>query len=543
MFEKNNKMNRRFLAFLVAFSTLFTAAYAQENGNGMSEQLTKLLFSESLINRFYVDDVDEAKIVEAGIKAMLKELDPHSTYSTAKEVKSLNEAMQGNFEGIGIQFNIVDDTLFVIQTTLNGPSEKAGIVAGDRIITVNDTAIAGVKMDRGDIISRLRGPKGSKVKVEVLRRGVGKPLVFELLRDKIETYSVDAAYMVDSKNGYIHINSFAATTYKEFVTKLDSLKRLGMKNLIIDLQGNGGGFLQAAVDVANEILQRGQMVVYTEGRVFPRYDYLAVGGGRFTEGNVAVIIDETSASAAEILAGAIQDWDRGVVVGRRSFGKGLVQRAFNLPDGAMIRLTISRYYTPSGRNIQKPYGDSITYGNDLMERYNHGELVSADSIHFPDSLMMKTKRLGRVVYGGGGIMPDYFVPLDTNKYTKYHREIVRRGTILQTSLRYIDENRKELVKRYPTFEQFNKEFTVGDDLLNRLYTMAERDSVKLEGGEEERLKSVPMLSLQLKALLARDLWDISEYMQVINSKDDNFGKAYELVRQKDMDAVLMKQKR
>lgn len=543
MFEKNNKMNRRFLAFLVAFSTLFTAAYAQENGNGMSEQLTKLLFSESLINRFYVDDVDEAKIVEAGIKAMLKELDPHSTYSTAKEVKSINEAMQGNFEGIGIQFNIVDDTLFVIQTTLNGPSEKAGIVAGDRIITVNDTAIAGVKMDRGDIISRLRGPKGSKVKVEVLRRGVGKPLVFELLRDKIETYSVDAAYMVDSKNGYIHINSFAATTYKEFVTKLDSLKRLGMKNLIIDLQGNGGGFLQAAVDVANEILQRGQMVVYTEGRVFPRYDYLAVGGGRFTEGNVAVIIDETSASAAEILAGAIQDWDRGVVVGRRSFGKGLVQRAFNLPDGAMIRLTISRYYTPSGRNIQKPYGDSITYGNDLMERYNHGELVSADSIHFPDSLMMKTKRLGRVVYGGGGIMPDYFVPLDTNKYTKYHREIVRRGTILQTSLRYIDENRKELVKRYPTFEQFNKEFTVGDDLLNRLYTMAERDSVKLEGGEEERLKSVPMLSLQLKALLARDLWDISEYMQVINSKDDNFGKAYELVRQKDMDAVLMKQKR
>lgn len=543
MFEKNNKMKRRFLAFLVAFSALFTAAYAQENGNGMSEQLTKLLFSESLINRFYVDDVDEAKIVEAGIKAMLKELDPHSTYSTAKEVKSLNEAMQGNFEGIGIQFNIVDDTLFVIQTTLNGPSEKAGIVAGDRIITVNDTAIAGVKMDRGDIISRLRGPKGSKVKVEVLRRGVGKPLVFELLRDKIETYSVDAAYMVDSKNGYIHINSFAATTYKEFVTKLDSLKRLGMKNLIIDLQGNGGGFLQAAVDVANEILQRGQMVVYTEGRVFPRYDYLAVGGGRFTEGNVAVIIDETSASAAEILAGAIQDWDRGVVVGRRSFGKGLVQRAFNLPDGAMIRLTISRYYTPSGRNIQKPYGDSITYGNDLMERYNHGELVSADSIHFPDSLMMKTKRLGRVVYGGGGIMPDYFVPLDTNKYTKYHREIVRRGTILQTSLRYIDENRKELVKRYPTFEQFNKEFTVGDDLLNRLYTMAERDSVKLEGGEEERLKSVPMLSLQLKALLARDLWDISEYMQVINSKDDNFGKAYELVRQKDMDAVLMKQKR
>ncbi|MBR7166588.1 MAG: S41 family peptidase [Bacteroidaceae bacterium] len=536
-------MIKRNILFIISLFTVCAAVYAQQShNNGMPEQLTKLMFSENIITRFYVDSVNEAKIVEAGIKAMLKELDPHSTYSTPKEVKSINEAMQGNFEGIGIQFNIVDDTLYVIQTTLNGPSEKAGIMPGDRIVTVNDTAIAGVKMDRGEIMRRLRGPKGSTVKIEVARRGIDKLQEYNLTRDKINTFSVDAAYMVDKKNGYIHINSFGATTHQEFVTKLDSLMKQGMKNLILDLQGNGGGYLQAAVDIANEFLERGKLVVYTEGRVFPRYDYLAQGGGRFTKGNLAVIIDETSASASEILAGAIQDWDRGVVVGRRSFGKGLVQRAFNLPDGAMIRLTVSRYYTPVGRNIQKPYGDSIPYANDLMERYNHGELMSADSIHFPDSLMMTTKRLGRTVYGGGGIMPDYFVPLDTNKYTKYHRDIVRRGTLLQTSLRYIDENRAMLKEKYPTIDKFIEEFTVDEALLSRLRTAGESDSVKL-ADEAEYEKSIPMLSLQLKALLARDLWDMSEYMQVINSKDENFQKALELVQQRDMDAVLTKRKR
>lgn len=528
---------------LVLLLLPFTVVRAQEQGQGLPEQLTKLLLSESMITRYYVDEVDEPKIVEAGIKAMLKELDPHSTYSTPDEVKSINEAMRGNFEGIGIQFNIVDDTLFVIQTTLNGPSEKAGILAGDRIVTVNDTAIAGVKMDRGEIMKRLRGPKGSSVKLEVMRRGLSAPILFNLIRDKINTYSVDAAYMVDKKVGYIHINSFAATTHHEFVTKLDSLKKRGMKNLILDLQGNGGGFLQAAVDIANEFLERGQLVVYTEGRVFPRYEYIAEGGGRFVDGKVAVILDETSASASEILAGAIQDWDRGVVVGRRSFGKGLVQRAFNLPDGAMIRLTIARYYTPSGRNIQKPYGDSISYGNDLMERYNRGELVTADSIHFPDSLKMTTKRLGRTVYGGGGIMPDYFVPLDTNKYTKYHRDIVRRGTMLQTTLRYLDDNRETLQKNYPTMQKFVKDFVVDEALLGRLRSMAERDSVKLEGGDEEYQRSIPMLSLQMKALLARDLWDMSEYMQIINTKDDNFLKAYELLQERNIDAVLLKKRK
>ena len=521
--------------------TLTTAAKAQESG--LPEQLAKLMHSENIITRFYVDAVNEKEVVEAGIRAMLKELDPHSTYSTPEEVKSLNEAMQGNFEGIGIQFNIVEDTLYVIQTTLNGPSEKAGIMPGDRIVSVNDTTIAGVKMSRGDIMKRLRGPKGSTVKINVVRNGVSQQLVFTLTRDKIATYSVDAAYMVDKKNGYIHINSFGATTHQEFVTKLDSLKKQGMKNLILDLQGNGGGFLQAAVDIANEFLNPNDLIVYTEGRVFLRTDYTAAGGGRFTKGNVAVIVDETSASASEILAGAIQDWDRGVVVGRRSFGKGLVQRAFTLPDGAMIRLTVSRYYTPTGRNIQKPYGDSISYGNDLMERYNHGELTSADSIHFPDSLKFTTIRMGRTVYGGGGIMPDYFVPLDTNKYTKYHRAIVNRGTMLQVTLRYLDRNRDKLTKEYRNIDEFAERFVVDEELLGNLRAAAEKDSITPAGGEEEYQRSLPMLSLQLKALLARDIWNTSEYMQIFNSEDENFKKALELVQTRDMNAVLRKEKK
>ena len=309
----------------------------------MPEHILKLMYTGNIIDNFYVDDADIDKISEEGIKAMLKALDPHSTYTDPKETKSLLEQMEGSFGGIGIQFNIVSDTLYVIQTTANGPSERAGILPGDRIIAVNDTAIAGVKMERSDIMTRLRGEKGTTVEIDVMRRGIDRKLHFSLVRDNISTQTVDVAYMIDKKNGYIRINTFGAKTHAEFVTKLDSLKACGMKNLVLDLCGNGGGYLTAAVGIVGELIDDARLVVYTEGKKNPRYDYYSQGEGKFRKGNLVVLVDETSASASEILAGAVQDWDRGVIVGRRTFGKGLVQRPFQLPDGSMIRLTIARY--------------------------------------------------------------------------------------------------------------------------------------------------------------------------------------------------------
>ena len=530
----NDIMKKMILLVLLAFAAVFTKA------QDMPDHMLKLMYTGNIISKFYVDSPDNDKITEEGVKAMLKELDPHSTYSDPKETKALMEQMQGSFGGIGIQFNVVADTLYVIQTTKNGPSERAGILAGDRIIAVNDTTIAGVKMERNDIMSRLRGDKGTKVKVSVVRRGIDRVLEFNLVRDDISTETVDAAYMVDDQVGYIRISSFGARTYEEFFTKLDSLQLLGMNSLILDLEGNGGGYLNSAVEVASELIDASKLVVYTEGRANPRYDYLSYAGGTFLKGNLAVIIDETSASAAEILAGAIQDWDRGVVVGRRSFGKGLVQRPFTLPDGSMIRLTIARYYTPTGRCIQKPYNDSIKYEDDLLNRYNKGEMTSADSIHFPDSLKTYTLRLQRPVYGGGGIMPDYFVPVDTARYTKYHRALAAKGSIIQTSLRYIDDNREKLLAEYPTVEDFEARFEVDDAFVEMLKQQGVMDSVKLEGGDEEFERALPELKLQLKQLVARDLWDMSDFMKLYNKNSDIFQKAYELIKVKKFEELMIK---
>ena len=528
-------MKRFLLFFTVLASTL--VATAQD----MPMELLKLMYTGNIISRFYVDSPDNNAISEAGIRAMLEELDPHSTYTDPKETRALMEQMQGSFGGIGIQFNIVSDTLYVIQTTKSGPSERAGILPGDRIISVNDTAIAGVKMERSEVVSRLRGDKGTDVKLCVVRRGVDRVLTFNLVRDDISTATVDAAYMIDRKTGYIRITSFGAKTHEEFVTRLDSLKKLGMKNLILDLEGNGGGYLNAAVDIAGEFFDRPRKVVYTEGRANPRYDYLSSGSGRFAKGNLVIIVDETSASASEILAGAVQDWDRGIIVGRRSFGKGLVQRPFEWPDGSMIRLTIARYYTPTGRCIQKPYdNDSLRYEDDLMHRYNTGELTSADSIHFPDSLKTYTLRLNRPVYGGGGIMPDYFVPLDTMKYTKYHRELSARGCLVQVSLRYLDEHREELLANYSSLDDFDANFEVDDEFLAMLRKQGEEDGVTLEGREEEYERALPELKLQLKLFLARDLWDMSDFMMLYNRTNDLFLRAYELVQQKNQDKLLLK---
>ena len=528
-----------FLLYIVCFALATKAQDAPQ----MPSSLFKLLSAGNVINRFYVDKVDNDKIVEEGIKAMLKELDPHSSYSDPKETKALLEEMQGSFGGIGIQFNMLDDTLYVVRTTEGGPSRNAGILPGDRVVLVNDTLIAGVSMERSDIMSRLRGLEGTAVKVAVKRGGVPQLLVFNLVRKQIATKSVDVAYMVDKKVGYIRITSFGATTHKEFVSALDSLKACGMQSLMLDLQGNGGGYLSAAVDIANEFLEQTNLIVYTEGRLSPRYEHIAKGGGRFVKGNLVVLVDETSASASEILSGALQDWDRAAIVGRRTFGKGLVQRPFSMPDNSMIRLTISRYYTPSGRSIQKPYGDSISYKDDLMNRYNRGELTTADSIHFPDSLKAFTKRLGRVVYGGGGIMPDYFVPLDTMRYTKYHRDLSRKGTLVMAALRYVDAHRGELKNRYPTFASYDENFEVDSTFMAVVNKQAERDSVKLEGGEEELAKSLPEISFQLKWLVARDLWDTCEAVRLYNKNNEFFKKGYAIIKKRKMDKVLKKEEK
>ena len=447
-------------------------------------------------------------------------------------MKELNEPLQGNFDGIGIQFNMSTDTLFVIQTISGGPSEKVGILAGDRILEVNDTLIAGVKMPTDDVMRRLRGPRGSKVTVKVMRRGSEQPLVFTIKRDKIPMYSLDAAYMVNDKVGYIRVSRFAATTGKEFSDALHKLQKQGMKDLIFDLQGNGGGYLNAATDIANQFLQKGQLLVYTEGRKNPRTEFKAEGTGDFLDGRVVVLVDEFSASASEIVTGALQDWDRAIVVGRRSFGKGLVQRPIDLPDGSMIRLTIARYYTPSGRCIQKPYESIESYNKDLIDRYNRGEMLSADSIHFPDSLKCKTLKLGRVVYGGGGIMPDYFVPIDTTMYSKYYAGLRDKGAVVQMNLRLVDQYRKQWLSKYKTFERFNREFQITPAMLDELKQLGTKLGVEYK--EDEWQVSLPLIKAQMKGLIARDLWDMSEYYQVTNELNPSVQKAVELLSKPGM---------
>lgn len=515
---------------IICLTLLPTMVFAQILKPNDDSAIRKLHIAEMAIKSLYVDSVDEQKLVEDGIRGMLEKLDPHSAYSTAKQTKEMTESLQGSFEGIGVQFNMVEDTLLVIQPVTNGPSEKVGIIAGDRIITVNDTAIAGVKMSKEEIMRRLRGKKGTKVNLGIVRRGISGKLKFVVTRDKIPVKTIDAVYMIRPTVGYIRIGSFGATTYDEFMTGVDSLKKAGMKDLIIDLQENGGGLMQAAIMIANEFLERNDLIVYTEGRRTPRQEFRAQGNGRLLDGKIYALVNEYSASASEIVTGALQDQDRGTVVGRRTFGKGLVQRPIDFPDGSMIRLTIAHYYTPSGRCIQKPYvkGEGKEYAEDIEKRFKHGELYSADSIHFEDSLKCYTLRKHRTVYGGGGIMPDYFVPLDTTQYTKFHRQLAAKSVIINANLRYVDNHRKQLRKQYPTFESFRNSFVVPQKLVDDIVAEAEKEKVKPKDDEELQL-TIPRLKLQLKALIARDLWDMSEYFAIINEGSDIVNKALEII--------------
>ena len=516
-------------AAVICAAATFGISAQYSRSNSASRQQQKLLMVENIVNNLYVDNVDEEKIVENAVRGILENLDPHSSYSTKEETTSSQETMQGSFSGIGIQFNMQKDTLYVVQTIAGGPSEKVGILPGDRFIAVDDSIIAGRKLKNTDIMKRLRGPKGTKVNIKVKRGSNAELLEFRITRDDIPLNSIDAVYMADGKTGYIRLSRFAATSYKEFKDAITKLKKQGMQQLILDLTDNGGGYMQIAAQIANEMLNRGNLIVYTQGCKSPRQNLNADGSGTFRTQKVVVMINQFSASASEILSGAVQDWDRGVVVGRRSFGKGLVQREFLLPDSSSFRLTIARYYTPSGRNIQKPYvkGDREDYDKDIIDRYNHGELQSADSIHFADSLKHTTLRLHRTVYGGGGIMPDVFVPLDTTQYTDYHRRLVAKGIIPQFALRYVDKNRADLKAQYPDAQKFIKEFTVTDEMLNNLVDVGKAEKVDFD--KSQFAKSKEMLRTFVKAAIANDLFSTGAYFQIVNEQNDIYKEALSII--------------
>lgn len=534
-------MKKRSL-ILFGVLTLLTAT-GMMRAQSLINQNQKLRMAEAAISQFYVDTVNESKLVEDAIKGMLEGLDPHSQYSNPEETKELNEPLAGNFSGIGITFNMNRDTLYVIQTVSGGPSERVGILAGDRIIAVNDTSIAGVNMKNNQIMKRLRGPKGTNVDVKVLRQQSGSPdtIDFSITRADIPIYSVDAAYMVDNKTGYIRINRFAAETAKEMSKAIADLKKQGMDRLILDLVDNGGGYLNAAVDMLGEFLEPGQLAVYTQGTNSSRHDHVANPAGfkpLFNDGRLVVMVNQYSASASEITSGGIQDWDRGLVVGRRTFGKGLVQRPIPFPDGSMMRLTVAHYYTPTGRDIQKPYrkGDQKAYQEDILTRYNSGELMHEDSIHHVDSLKVNTLKLKRPIYGGGGIYPDKFVGLDTTEYTKYYRNVMAKGLLNRFAIAYVDKNRKQIKSQFRNDSEFVKGFEVTPEMLSSLFKMATDEGV--EFNQEEATTSTPLFSMIIKGLIGRDIYDNSTYFKVYNLHDPIFKEAYRLINSDDYDRLL-----
>lgn len=522
----------------------------QNKQNAAAFQQRKLYEALMTISNMYVDTINNKKMVETALNAILKELDPHSVYIPKDEVERVNEPLEGSFEGIGVQFQIVDDTLLVAQTVANCPAEKVGVLPGDRIIYIDGQLVAGVKIQNNDVFKKLRGPKGSIVTLKIKRGKKDELLVFKITRDKIPLFSVDATYMIDKEIGYIKINSFGSTTIEEFRKALTSLNKKGMKHLILSLQGNGGGYLNAAIGLADEFLSNEKLIVYTQGLNQPKSVAEATSHGDFEKGKLIVLVDEYSASASEIVSGALQDWDRAIVIGRRSFGKGLVQRQFKLLDGSEMRLTTARYYTPTGRCIQKSYKEGADkYENDISNRINKGELFHADSIHFPDSLRYQTLTLKRTVYGGGGIMPDIFVPLDTTNFTTLHRKLMALGIINKVSLQYIDKNRDALKKKYPTFEKYKANFVVDEAFVNEILVAAEKEKIVFDSSKKitvkktdasdstlnfidmkEFEKSKPLIRLQLKAIVARDLWTANEFYQIIDADNESLSKAVEILQ-------------
>lgn len=519
-----------YIFIMAALPMLNAVSQTMQDRIDLNMAVQKIGATLMAVKGMYIDTTNTAQLADEAIKGILAQLDPHSSYSTADETKRLTEPLNSNFEGIGVQFNVLNDTLVVIQPVSKGPSEKAGILAGDRIILVNDTAIAGVKMSREEMMKRLRGPKGSVVMLGVKRRDVQETLYFRIVRDKIPLHSLDAAYMIRPGIGLIRLENFAASTKDELHDAIKKLKKKGMKSLILDLQMNGGGYLEAAYAVASEFLQKDDLVVYTDGRVVPKQRHTASGDGSFKEGQLVILVDEYTASAAEIVSGAVQDHDRGTIIGRRTFGKGLVQRPISLPDGSMVRLTVSHYYTPSGRCIQKPYkkGQKKEYEEDVLNRYNNGELMHLDSIHFADSLKCYTLKEHRVVYGGGGIMPDIFVPLDTTIYTKHYRDLGRKNVIINTYMNWYDNHRKELTGKYKDFDKFRNDFEVPQELVDSIISKG-REAKVAPADDAELQQTLVRLKLQLKALVARDLWEMNEYNVIMNEENDIVRRALQLL--------------
>lgn len=520
---------------VIAFFLLTTFHLTAQWDGKSSDNAQKVGEVYEYINKLYVDDVDYDAISDAAIVAMLEELDPHSTYIPADDVERANERIDGSFVGIGIRFQILKDTLLVVNCIPGGPSEKVGLMAGDKIVTIEGENVAGTGLKNTDVRKRLLGEKGSKVSIEVKRRKTKKPLDFTITRDKIPVHSVVSTYMVDDEVGYIKLTNFSRTTGDEMRSAIKKLNEKGMKSLILDLQGNPGGLLYGAKYVADEFLKDEKLIVYSEGRSQPKSVLVADRKGNFEKGKLVVLIDESAASASEIVSGAIQDWDRGLIVGRRSFGKGLVQRPLELSSGGQIRLTIARYFTPSGRFIQKPYDDLESYRKDYYERYKSGEMTNKDSIKLNDSLKYKTMINERTVYGGGGIMPDVFVPLDTLEYSEFYRKLSRSGVINTFTTTYADENRDQIKENHESFADFKDNFEIDEDFMNKFFGYAVRENEDLTFVEEDYEISKDILQKRLKAMIAQNIWDFSAYYEIMNEKNEIFMRAYEVLKGNEYD--------
>ncbi len=519
-------LKKSILFIIVSILYQTVDVHAQSKRNLTAYKMAQLF---DWVDSYYVDDVDIHQLSDDMIRKTLLELDPHSVYITKDEVRAMNEPLEGSFEGVGISFNILNDTLLVVSAISGGPSEKIGIKGGDKIITIDGNVVAGIGIRTPDIYKKLRGRKGSVVNVGILRKGDKELLSFNIVRDKVPIYSIDAAYKVTDEIGYIRLSRFAASSRQEFDVALRKLRKEGMTDLIFDLTGNGGGYIDIAVQLADYFFDKGQLIVYTEGQNSKRRDYKAASNGSFNKGKLVVMIDESSASASEILAGAVQDWDRGMLVGRRSFGKGLVQRQMLFADSSMLRLTVSRYHTPTGRTIQKLYHtDDDEYSKGLYNRFQTGELTGKTSATLPDSLKYQTLREKRTVYGGGGIMPDIFVPMDTSYYSKYYRELWGKGIINRFVLNYVDSHRPQLQQQYTTFGQFDVSFQVTDAMLDDLQDFAQKEG--LDKHPEQFAGAKQHLQVWFKGYIARDLWGMEELYRVVNQHDPIFLQAVETMK-------------